>query len=110
MAKTITFTFDGMEYCLGFTRRTVQMMENEGFNVQQIDAKIATMLPQLFAGAFKAHHRFTKPSTIDAIYDALPNKQELYSKLIEMYNEPLEALMADPEETEGNAVQWTANW
>ena len=38
-----------------------------------------------------------------------PNKSELISKLAEMYNEPITALVDEPEESEGN-VDWTASW
>ena len=66
-------------------------------------------LPALFAGAFLAHHRFIKQDLIDRIYEKLTNKQELIGKLAEMYNEPINALIDEPEENEGN-VSWTASW
>ena len=60
MAKQIVFTYEGKEYTLEFTWRTVKQMEDEGFVAQDIDRKPMTLLPALFAGAFKAHHRFVK--------------------------------------------------
>ena len=50
-----------------------------------------------------------KPEVIDAIYAKMTNKQELIGKLAEMYNEPIAALVDEPEESEGN-VSWTASW
>ena len=35
--------------------------------------------------------------------------EELIGKLAEMYNEPIIALVEEPEENEGN-VSWTASW
>lgn len=84
-------------------------MERQGFNVNDISEKPMTTLPALFAGAFLAHHRFVKRDVIDKIYDSLPNKQDLISKLAEMYNEPIEALFEEPKESEGN-VSWEASW
>ena len=36
---------------------------------------------------------------IDSIYDNMPNKEDLIKRLAEMYNEPIEALIAEPEES-----------
>ena len=110
MAKQITFTYEDKEYTLEFTRRTHRQMEDEGFTPRDIDAKPMTLLPALFAGAFKAHHRFVKQEVIDRIYAAMPNKESLIGKLAEMYNEPIESLMADPDEKAAKNVEWTASW
>lgn len=108
MAKQITFTYDGKDYTLEFTRRTVQMLEDEGFDPREVESKPMSRLPQLFAGAFKAHHRFVSQDTIDEIYSTLPNKSALMSRLGEMYSEPLNALLEEP--TEEGKVNWTVTW
>ncbi len=108
MAKQIHFTYDDKEYTLEFTRRTVKQMEDEGFIVRDIDVRPMTLLPALFAGAFKAHHRFVRQEVIDQIYDAMPDKEALIGKLADMYNEPLISLMDEPDE--GKNVDWMANW
>lgn len=109
MNKKLTFTYKDKEYTLEFTRRTVQMMERKGFVVSDIESKPLSMLPQLFAGAFLANHRFVNQETIDEIYNHLTDKNELIAKLAEMYAEPISAMLADPEESEGN-VSWTASF
>lgn len=109
MAKQLTFTYDGKEYTLEFTRRTVAEMEKKGFVATDITEKPMTTLPALFAGAFLAHHRFVKEDVINTIYSKLTKKEELIGKLAEMYNEPILALVDEPEENEGN-VNWTATW
>lgn len=109
MAKQLSFTYEGKDYTLEFTRHTVEQMEREGFNISELRDKPMTTLPTLFAGAFRANHRFVKQSLIDEIYVRLPEKAELIGKLGEMYNEPLSALLDEPEAGEGN-VSWTANW
>lgn len=109
MAKQIRFTYDEVDYTLEFTRKSVERMENTGFIISELFEKPMTLLPTLFAGAFWAHHRFVKRDVIDKIYDSLPNKQDLIGKLAEMYNEPISALIDEPEADEGN-VEWEANW
>lgn len=109
MAKQLTFTYDGKDYTLEFTRRTVAEMEKKGFIASDITDKPMTTLPALFAGAFLAHHRFVKSDIIDNIYSKLTKKEDLIGKLAEMYNEPILTLVEEPEEAEGN-LDWTATW
>ena len=108
MAKQLHFTYDGKDYTLEFTRRTVAEMEKKGFIASDITEKPMT-LPALFAGAFLAHHRFVKSDIIDNIYSKLTKKEDLIGKLAEMYNEPILTLVEEPEEAEGN-LDWTATW
>lgn len=109
MAKQLTFTYEGKDYTLEFTRRTVAEMEKRGFIASDITDKPMTTLPALFAGAFLAHHRFVKEDIIDNIYSKLTKKEDLIGKLAEMYNEPILTLVEEPEEAEGN-LDWTATW
>lgn len=109
MAKQLNFTYDGKDYTLEFTRRTVAEMEKKGFIASDITEKPMTTLPALFAGAFLAHHRFVKEDVINDIYSKLTKKEDLIGKLAEMYNEPILALVEEPEEDKGN-VNWTATW
>ncbi len=109
MAKQLNFTYDGKDYTLEFTRRTVAEMEKKGFIASDITDKPMTTLPALFAGAFLAHHRFVKEDIINDIYSKLTKKEDLIGKLAEMYNEPILALVEEPEKAEGN-LDWTATW
>ena len=109
MAKRIVFEFEGQEYTLEFTRKSIETMERQGFVASDIVEKPMTTLPTLFAGAFLAHHRYVKKDVIDAIFNRMTNKQELISKLAEMYNEPILALVDEPEEDEGNVI-WEASF
>lgn len=108
MAKTITFTYNKKAYTLEFTRETVMRMERIGFNVQAMDSQPATMITMLFRGAFMANHPNTTNTVIDRIWEKLPNKSAVVEKLAEMYTEPLDALVADPGEKEGE-ITWTMN-
>lgn len=107
MAKQINFLYRDNDYTLEFTRKSVERMERQGFTPNDIVDKPMLTLPQLFAGAFIANHPYISRKIIDGIFDDIANKSELISKLAEMYNEPLVALMEDNEE--GN-VEWGASW
>lgn len=109
MAKQITFSYDGKDYTLEFTRRTVRQLEGNGFNVDNIVDRPLSVCTELFAGAFLANHRATPKATIEEIFAAMPNKEELIQKLAEMYAEPVNALLAEPEDGEKN-VSWAASW
>lgn len=109
MAKQLKFEFEGKEYTLEFNRRTVAEMEKKGFIASEITDKPMSTLPALFAGAFLVHHRFVKQDTIENIFSKLTKKEDLIGKLAEMYNEPIMALVEEPEESKGN-LDWTATW
>lgn len=109
MAKQLKFTFEDKDYTLEFTRRTVTEMERKGFIAADVEDKPMSTLPALFEGSFLAHHRFEKKENIDKIFSKMTNKGELIGKMAEMYNEPIMALVDEPEESEGN-VNWTASF
>jgi len=109
MSKTLTFTYKDNEYTLEFTKETVKMMEKRGFRANSFEDTPMTTLPDLFAGAFLAHHRYIKKDIVDEIYQHFTHKSELIGKLAEMYNEPLLGLMEEPEEDEGN-IDWTTSF
>lgn len=105
MSKQINFNYNGKEYTLEYTRESVKQMEREGFVASDIVTKPMLTLPKLFAGAFKAHHKYdTKQKQIDEIFELFKSKQALVEKLAEMYAEPMETLMDDV--PEGNAIAW----
>ena len=109
MAKQLNFEYNNKEYTLEYTRETVKQMEREGFVANDIIAKPMLTLPKLFAGAFKAHHKYdTTQKQIDEIFELFKNKPALVEKLAEMYAEPMETLMDDVDG--GNAIAWDANF
>ena len=113
MAKQLTINdpTTGATYTLEYTRKSVEMLEKNGFIAEDVSRKPMTMLPALFAGAFIAHHRFVKREVIDSIFARLNHKDELLSALVEMYNEPLITLLDEPESEgdEGN-LNWKTGW
>lgn len=109
MSKQLRFTYEDKEYCLEYTRKSVETMERNGFVASDVKEKPMITLPVLFAGAFLANHRYVKQEVIDKIFRGMTNKSDLIGKLAEMYNEPILALVDEPETDEGN-VDWTASW
>lgn len=109
MAKQLKFRYQDKEFVLEFTRKTVAEMERKGFIAADVSDKPMSTLPELFRGAFLAHHRYVKPEIIDEIFDKMTNKEDLIGKLSEMYAEPILSLVEEPEEAEGN-LNWTASF
>lgn len=113
MAKQLTINdpTTGVTYTLEYTRKTVELMEKNGFVAADMEKKPMTTLPALFAGAFLAHHRFVKRDVIDNIFARMTHKGELISALSEMYNDPLLTLLDEPEQegNEGN-LNWKTGW
>ena len=109
MAKILNITHKGETYTLEYTRRTVKAMEDSGFIASEV-SKFPMSLLKLFSGAFEANHSKVKQQKREQIYDSLVDKTGLLEKLVEMYNEPIAALVEDPDGAdEGNAT-WTASW
>lgn len=106
--KQITFSYNGKQYTLEFTREIVRNMQRRGFLLDEIDTKPAVVIPDLFAGAFLKNHPTVRREKIDEIYTNMRDKRGLLEALIELYNEPQNALM-DDEEDSGNC-EWTQNW
>ena len=109
MSKQLNFKYNGVAYTLEFTRRSVEQMEREGFVADDLKVKPMLTLPALFAGAFKAHHKFVKPEVIDEIYSKMTNKGDLIGNLAEMYNETLATLFEEPADSAEN-LTWTQSW
>ena len=113
MAKTITFTFEKTAYTLEYTRETVSALEQNGLSlsdVRNIGDRPMTTVMMLFTGAFMAHHRkaATINGLIEKIWNSIPDKSGLIDVLVEMYTEPVDALMDEPEDEKGKTV-WTVN-
>lgn len=104
MANQIKFTYKDQDYVLEYTRKSVKIMENNGFNINEIDTKPMLMVPILFRGAFLSKHKFVKDDVIDDIYKNINHKSELLEALVEMYTDTIESLFDEPES--GN-LEWT---
>lgn len=118
--EPIRFEYNGIEYVLEFTRATVRRMESEGFDRSKIDTKTASVVTDLFYGAFYAHHKFTKPELKEEIFENIRKSRKgnegkekdgtesLATRLMELYNLPIAALLEDDEDSEDNEnlIEW----
>jgi hypothetical protein len=109
MAKKITFEYGGKTWVLEFNARTVKEVQASGFKKDDIGDKSLIMLPLLWHGAFLMHHRGEKAKTIDDMLPLMGDKMSLFEKLVQMYDEPVEALIDEPDD-ESVKVNWTASW
>lgn len=114
MATKITVTYKNNEYPLEFSRTTAKQIEDNGFILDQLSDKPATMIPLLVYGAFMKHNRGIKRSLVDEIYENLIGKtgkdgeEGFINVLAEMYAETVSTLVSDDNEiSEGNAATWT---
>lgn len=103
MGKQLKFTYGDTEYTLEYCRKSVEIMERNGFNARDIGTKMMTTLPELFFGGFIMHHRHVTRAQAQEMYDAMEDKEQLVQALTAMFNEPYEALLAEPS---GKKVKW----
>lgn len=84
---------NGKTYELGYTRNTIRQMERRGFRLDS--AEPATLVTDLFRGAFLMRKYKLDNEFIDRIWDAQSRKDDLLTALTKLYNWQLEELMAD---------------
>lgn len=96
MAEPLRFkTQNGREFVLEFNRRTVQLAEKGGFNIEKFDESMMNSIPELFFYAFKMHHAWIKKEETDRIlFDEFCGlKEDEIKQLIELYTAPYDALL-----------------
>lgn len=112
MSTKITVTYKNNDYALEFSRVTAKAIEDQGFVLDQLGDKPATMIPLLVYGAFMKNHRGIKRALVDEIYENLvkkvgnENEEGFISVLAEMYAETVSTLTDDSNIDEGNAATW----
>lgn len=102
--------FEGREFTLEFTRKTVVRTERAGLNVNAMDSQPMTMIYLMFWGAFLSHHpRMTQEQTdkiLDEQFGGIEGlssvKNEAGESMIEhlgkLYAVPFSTLAPDEEE------------
>ena len=113
MSTKITVTYQEKDYVLEYSRTTAKQIEDNGFILDQLTDKPATMIPLLVYGAFAKHNRGIKRSLVDEIYENLIGKvgkdgeEGFINILAEMYAETISTLTDENSVDEGNAATWT---
>lgn len=111
MSKSIEFDYKGEHYTLMYTKATVKRMEAAGFNLNEAEGIPVTAAEALWAGSFLARHErdIRKNKTLpEETWNLMPEKRELFHKLTELYNDPIDSMFADPDD-ESKKIEWTAN-
>ena len=112
MSTKITINYKNNDYVLEFSRATAKQIEDQGFVLEQLTDKPATMIPLLVYGAFMKNNRGIKRSLVDEIHENLVGKvgkdgeEGFIGVLSEMYAETVSSLMDDNVVDEGNAATW----
>ena len=112
MSTKITVTYKDKDYELEFSRATAKSIEDQGFVIDKLTEKPATMVPLLVYGAFMKNNQGIKRKLVDEIYDNLINKagkdgeEGFIAILAEMYAETVSSLMGDAPVDEGNVATW----
>ncbi len=112
MSTTITVTYQDKDYLLEYSRATAKQVEDNGFILDQLTDKPATMIPLLVYGAFAKHNRGIKRALVDEIYENLIGKvgkdgeEGFINILAEMYAETISTLTDETSVDEGNAATW----
>ena len=91
----------GRVYTLRFTRATVRKLEQQGFDVNDIDKHPMTRIPEIFYGAFLAEHPYIKRSeTDDILFNRLGGMSDaMLERLGELYAEPFNTLIATEDDS-----------
>lgn len=108
MSTKINISYENRTYTLEYTRESVRTMESMGFIADELFTKPALRIPELFYGAFAAHHRGIKRKEVDRMFEGIQNRSDLIQKLVEMYRETLSSLVEENENSAGN-VTWTVS-
>ena len=104
--KTVVLSWEGTDYTIEYDRDSVSRIERGfGVTVEDIQKGSITAFQSIFFGGFFKHHPNIKKSTLEQLYDATPDKMELFKVLVEMYMENVNSLIDEP--AEGKALSWS---
>lgn len=112
MSQKIEFEYEGTPYTLEYTARTVAAMERKGFDISAVDKRPMLLLPELFEGAFQAHHKNVSRKKVDEIFENIGDKQSLIQTLVAMYSEPIAKMVGVDDEADDDSekkVTWTVS-
>lgn len=104
--KPIILRFEEQDYTLEFDRKTTKALEQSGFDISALSSQTLSQTELLFWGAFRKNHPKIRRAKTDEILRHVANVDELVPLLIELYYDPISAVLGDENEAEKN-VSWT---
>ncbi len=105
-AKTIEFEYKGNKYVLEYNRTAIEVMEKEGFDMQEFIKKPAMSINLAFQGAFIKNHRKIRANEIEEIWNFIKDKEQLSNALVEMIMQTYETLFETEESEDGKNIEW----
>jgi len=109
----ITDPISNQEYTLEFNRKSALRALHAGFDpMKMTEDSLETMfmLPVLFNCAFDMHHPGMEEKETDAIYEQIPNKEDLIEALGELFAEPINKLIEEPKGAKSKNFKWKKTW
>ncbi len=106
MAKTLKITFEDKEYTLGYSRRTIAALEDQGLDISEVEGKPMSDMLLFITGAFKLHHNYMTQDQIVEIIKNLEDKDGFVGALIELYKEAIDSIYGEPKKSSKNA-KWS---
>lgn len=107
MSKKIMLTYDGREYVLMFTKRTLEDACNMGITPDHLSQNPMKVV-RLFHQAFMAMQPKTTFNKAQEIYFSQNKKEKLIEALIMLWNDVTDGIVEDADDT-GN-VAWAVNF
>lgn len=102
----ITFESNGTTYTLEFDRDSATRAERTfGISLSDLQSGKTYLVHDLFFAAFIKHHPHIKGPVVEDFFNRMPDKTELYQKLVQMYAAAAGSLLDDPED-EGKVLSW----
>lgn len=117
--KPIEFDYDGKHYTLMYNRRSIQKMEEDGFDINKANVKIASCVYKLFSGAFLAKHKFVTEQEKEKMFDLFTKKSDkvddngeretLSQRLMALYVATVNSLIDgnDGDQDDENLIRWS---
>lgn len=106
MNKKIEFEDNGEKYILEYSRDTIQILEQQGFSVNELTQKPMTMLPLAFQGLFYKNHKYVKKSYVDECYERFKDKKQLLETISGMLLEAYDTLTDDENVGDKGNIDW----
>lgn len=105
--REINFNYDGKDYRLAYTRESVKIIEAQGFDINTLQSRMATMVPLLFYGAFHVYHKGIKRKLVDEIWEGI-KCPEIVEALTSMVVETLSDIIGteEGEVDAGKKITW----
>lgn len=109
MGKELKLKHGGKEYTLGFNRKAIELLEQQGYSITTMGEKPYSTMSALFAGAFYKNHRGMSVFEIEKIMEDIRDPDGMFEKITDMYQETIEHTFTAKGDEEKNGT-WEASW